>query len=180
MKSFSLKISGMTCASCAAKIETATSKIDGVVSASVNYAMESAKFDVASDDLVPVVEGQIEKLGFQVVGSGKSESNVPKENSFLLFLVSIILSLLIFSFEMGPLKKTVSLSSNWLIQLCLAFPIWIFVGRKFLMAVVRYLTTLDSNMNTLIGIGTSSAFLYSSFITLFNQSSIEFGLSQKV
>lgn len=180
MKSFSLKISGMTCASCAAKIETATSKIDGVVSASVNYAMESAKFDVARADLVPVVESQIEKLGFQVVGSGKAESNVAKENSLLLFLISIILSLLIFSFEMGPLKKTVSLSSNWLIQLCLAFPIWLFVGRKFLRAVVRYLTTLDSNMNTLIGIGTSSAFLYSSFITLFNQSSIEFGLSQKV
>lgn len=75
-KETTLKISGMSCAACATRIEKGLSKIDGVEEANVNFALESSKvvFDPSKTE-VKDLEARIEKLGFKVV-SEKAEFNI--------------------------------------------------------------------------------------------------------
>ena len=69
-KDFQLNIGGMTCASCAARIEKRLNKLDGVV-ASVNYSTEKAKITVAGSDLTA------QDLISQIEGAGYT-ANVPQ------------------------------------------------------------------------------------------------------
>ncbi|MCF6093968.1 heavy metal translocating P-type ATPase [Microaerobacter geothermalis] len=67
MKQTSLKINGMTCASCALKIEKNLKKIPGVVEANVNFAVEKATITYNPDEVQPAqFEEKIEKLGYTV------------------------------------------------------------------------------------------------------------------
>ncbi|MCM3763035.1 heavy metal translocating P-type ATPase [Alkalihalobacillus oceani] len=64
----SLKVSGMTCAACANKIEKGLSKIDGVQEANVNFALESTKIKYdPSQTNTQAFEDKIEKLGYKVI-----------------------------------------------------------------------------------------------------------------
>ncbi len=173
-----VKVSGMSCASCASSIENEVSKLTGVNNASVNFATESAKFDVVDSEVQSAVEEKIKQLGYEI--SFENTEIKEKNNGIKLFWVSFIFSILLFSLEMGPLKNTFKLQTNYILQFLLALPVWIYIGNKFQRSLLAFLKTGRSNMNTLIGLGTSAAFLYSTFITFFNDLSISWGLTQKV
>ena len=70
-----VKISGMTCAACAKRIEKAVGKLDGVSNASVNFATEklSIEFDNHSSTM-PKIKETIEKVGYGVIEEAKSNS----------------------------------------------------------------------------------------------------------
>lgn len=176
------KITGMSCASCASNIEKELKKLANIKSVSVNFATETAIIDLLNEEALEKIKISVEKLGYGIdLSSDKSSSSetVTKDNLYQ-FIVSIILSLLIFTLAMGPLKGWPNQKFNWVLQLTLCLPIWGWIGRKFQKSLLSFIFTGNSNMNTLIGIGTSSAFLYSIFITLFSQLSSDLGLTQKV
>ncbi len=180
MKEIRYHIQGMSCASCAASIEKEVSRLKGVESASVNYAMETGAFKIEEDSTAGLdqeIQKKIIELGFTY-----STEKVEKEegHGITKFLVSFSLSLIIFFLAMGPGKGWPSPKTNWFIQMILAAPVWLWIGFKFQKSMMEFFRTGRSNMNTLIGLGTSSAFIYSLFITIFNDVSLEIGMTQKV
>lgn len=178
MGALSLKIEGMTCAACAATIEREIAAINGVTQSSVNFALEVGSFETTSPGLEEVIKSKIIELGYCV---GKShEESVKVNDNFLKFFVSVTLALLIFSLAMWPLRRWPSTTMNWYLQFILCIPIWGWVGLRFQRAVLQFIKTGRSNMNTLIGLGTTAAFFYSTFVTLFTDFSLSMGFTQKV
>jgi len=177
MRKLRYHIQGMSCASCAGSIEREVSSIEGVESARVNYAMETGAFETIDESVIKDIQNKIRELGFTY---SEEKVQVEKSQDFSKFVIGLILSLLIFTLAMGPAKGWPSQKINWLLQLGLATPVWIWIGFKFQKSFLTFLYSARSNMNTLIGIGTTSAYLYSFFVTVFNEWSISLGLTQSV
>lgn len=181
-----VKISGMSCASCAATIEKEVAKISDVKESRVNYAVESGHFEYGHPETFKKIESKIIDLGYSVhsreeVGSEvKQEGISVQKDNFYKFVFGLTLAIAVFIFEMGPLKAWPNVKANWYIQLFLTIPIWAWIGLKFQRSLLQFLRTGRSNMNTLIGLGTSAAFLYSVFITLFTSYARELGLTTRV
>lgn len=181
METISLKVGGMSCASCASSIEKEVASLDGVISSSVNFAVETGKFEVQDNKVRDKVIEKIKSLGYSIADDEKVATNVEKiDENFTKFVISIVLAIMIFTLAMWPLKGWPSKEINWYLQLALCIPIWGWVGLKFQKSLFHFLKSGKSNMNTLIGLGTTAAFLYSFFITIFSEYSIEMGLTQKV
>ncbi|GAB4019229.1 MAG: heavy metal translocating P-type ATPase [Bdellovibrio sp.] len=181
MEQLDLKIEGMTCASCALTIEKEVAKIPGIKKASVNFAVETASFEFNDHNLEEKVKNKIKELGYSY--SDAFQVNQHQEDGrdhFKKFIISFALSLIIFLFAMGPLMHWPNHLTNWWIQLILATPIWLWVGLRFQRSLLNFIRTGHSNMNTLIGLGTTAAFLYSLFVTVFHDFSKQIGLSQQV
>ena len=181
METISLKVGGMSCASCASSIEKEVASLDGVISSSVNFAVETGKFEVQDNNVRDKVIEKIKSLGYSIADDEKVATNVEKiDENFSKFVISIVLAIMIFALAMWPLKGWPSKDVNWYLQLALCVPIWGWVGLKFQKSLLHFLKSGKSNMNTLIGLGTTAAFLYSFFITIFSEYSVQMGLTQKV
>lgn len=182
MKTINIKINGMSCSSCANTIERETSKLDGVLSASVNFAVESGKFDVEDENVKEKIFNVINELGYSSSNSEiiDSKKKLKNEDNLNKFIISIILSIAIFSLAMWPLMAWPTPKINWYLQFLLCIPIWGWIGVKFQKSLLKFFKSGQSNMNTLIGLGTSAAFVYSAFVTAFGELSLELGLTQKV
>lgn len=183
METITVKIDGMSCASCASTIEKEVGGLEGVTSSSVNFAVESGQFEIESKAVEQDIAEKIKALGYSIVESN-SEKDHKKDDiiadKFTKFIISIVLALAIFSFAMWPLSGWPTPKINWLIQMILCTPIWGWVGFKFQKSLYSFIKSSQSNMNTLIGLGTSAAFFYSVFVTLFSDYSVNIGLTQKV
>lgn len=181
METISLKIQGMSCASCASSIEKEVASIKGVETSSVNYAVETGRFEVSDSDVKEEILKKISDLGYSAnQDENQNEDENKIDDNFKKFVISIILALSIFALAMWPLKNWPSKNINWYLQFILCVPIWGWVGLKFQRSLLTFIKSGKSNMNTLIGLGTSAAFFYSSFITLFTEVSLNIGLTQKV
>lgn len=181
METISLKIQGMSCASCASSIEKEVASIKGVETSSVNYAVETGRFEVSNSDVKEEILKKISALGYSAnQDENQNEEENKIDDNFKKFVISIILALSIFALAMWPLKNWPSKNINWYLQFILCVPIWGWVGLKFQRSLLTFIKSGKSNMNTLVGLGTSAAFFYSSFITLFTEVSLNIGLTQKV
>ncbi len=67
MINLGLKIKGMSCASCAASIEKEVRHVEGVISSSVNYALEKGFFEISESEVEPLVRTKSESLGYQII-----------------------------------------------------------------------------------------------------------------
>ncbi|RVW06301.1 heavy metal translocating P-type ATPase [Rhodococcus spongiicola] len=168
-----LSIGGMTCASCAARIEKKLNKLDGVT-ATVNYATEKAKvaYDdtVSTDDLVATVES----AGYTATlpappatdESGADEDSQDRELGALRtrLIVSAVLSVPVIAMAMiPPLQFT-----NWQwLSLTLAAPVIVWGGLPFHRAAWTNLRHRTATMDTLISLGTSAAFVWSVYALFF-------------
>lgn len=189
MEKIQLKIDGMSCASCANLIENEVAKMEGVKSSAVNYAVETGSFEVESQEFSEAIQKKIKDLGFgskihDGVASDPEKDKEGKEEkirkNFFKFVVSLSLALAIFAFAMWPLMGWPSTKINFFIQFILCIPVYAWTGSKFQISLLNFFKTGKSNMNTLVGLGTSAAFFYSFFITLFYDYSGSIGLTQKV
>ncbi len=166
-----LQIEGMTCASCAARIEKRLNRLDGV-EATVNFATEeanvrsSAPLDV--DDLVAAVAA----AGYQahVSGAAASESEAGDANgqaaeaARLRLIVSAILSLPVIALGMFPFLQF----DNWQwLSLTLAAPVAVWGAWPFHRAAWTNLRHAAATMDTLISIGVLAAFGWSLYALFF-------------
>ena len=176
-------IEGMSCASCAMTIENAVSKIPGVDKASVNLATEimtvEANDSVTPEDIAKVVDG----VGYSARPRGKSveeeleEKNEKKEahlremkrNLIISAIFTVPLLFIAMADMVGipmpaflsPMQSPVSYA---LIQLALSLPI-VWIGRRFFVDGFKALSKGHPNMDSLVALGTSAAFLYSLYGT---------------
>ena len=176
-------IEGMSCASCAMTIENAVSKIPGVDKASVNLATEIMTVE-ANDSVTPeAIAKVVDGVGYSARPRGKSveeeleEKNEKKEAHLremkrnltisaiftvpLLFIAMADMVGIPMPAFLSPMQSPVSYA---LIQLALSLPI-IWIGRRFFVDGFKALSKGHPNMDSLVALGTSAAFLYSLYGT---------------
>lgn len=181
-----VKVEGMHCASCSEIITKTLSKIDGVNHVDVNYATERAFLDYDDTTSLDVMNESIERLGYKLLMPKTADSRNIKsathanEMSSVVYSTEFVLPLAVLVFllmiwEILAKFFTVVPNIPFPMPLLTAFLLIIasFVlatsGRQFMVAVGRFATYRVANMDTLIGIGTLTAYLYSVFIVLFPQ-----------
>jgi heavy metal translocating P-type ATPase len=167
-------VKGMSCASCAQSIESAARGFPAITQASVNFATSQATLVLDDDEtqkVLPEFMAKIRAQGFEFIERDQFDSALDEEREArslkFKFSSSLVLSLGLFWFAMGPGMHMENERLNWWIQLALATPIWVGLGLPFLQAVWSFVRTGHATMFTLIGLGTGAAYLYSVFITVF-------------
>jgi Cu+-exporting ATPase len=161
-QSVELIIGGMTCASCAARVEKKLNRMDGVT-ATVNYATEKATVTypdgVSSDDLVAPVEetGYCAALTSPAVSTEAEEPDELKPLRQRL-IGSIVLTVPVVAFGMIPALQFDSW--QWA-SLTLAFPVVTWAAWPFHKAAWTNLRHAATTMDTLISLGVVSSFLWS-------------------
>ncbi|GFR36351.1 heavy metal translocating P-type ATPase [Thermobrachium celere] len=176
IKEVTLKISGMTCATCAKTIERVLSRADGILNAEVNFALEKlyVKYDTSKVRL-SMIKSIIKKAGYDVVEDlkEKEKGDTKGKNNKSLFNLKIaaIFTLPLLYIAMGHMlnfpipeiihhhKKPLNFA---LVQLILTIPT-VYAGRRFYTVGFRNLIKLSPNMDSLIAIGTSAAIIYGLF-----------------
>jgi len=170
----SLPITGMTCAACARRVERALARTAGVSAASVNLATEKAvvEYDAAAVGLDGLV-GAVEGAGYGVVREeGESFEEVHAREYGRLrsrFAVAAVLTALIL---MGSLPHMLGFEApipmGWLNigLLLLATPVQFWAGWGFYRGAWGALRHGGADMNTLVAVGTSAAYLYSAVAAL--------------
>jgi heavy metal translocating P-type ATPase len=176
---------GMSCASCAASIEKELKALPYVQDAQINYATESGKILVDRADRFAEISSLVKKMGYELRLTSDRRAAEGDLGSFgrtekTKLIVALSLASLVMVFAMGPLMHWPSEGTNYWIQLILTTPVWLGVGFKYQRAVLDLFRSGRSNMNTLIGVGTSAAFLYSLMITLAPTQTKAWGFTQAV
>jgi len=168
-------IKGMHCASCVRLTERALKKVAGVKDAVVNLATEKAT--VTYDDKLCLEEdlvNSIKKTGYKLEIHEKSNDIEQEEKKKELKTLrnrvafSLVIGGLIFwgSFP-GLMETAPEFLKNFYIQLLLATPVQFWAGLPFYRATIPALKNRLANMDTLVALGTTVAFLYSAVVTIF-------------
>jgi Cu+-exporting ATPase len=173
-----LTIGGMTCASCAARIEKRLNKLDGVT-ATVNYATEKARVDYAGDITPQDLVGTVEAAGYTATlppprparggpaggdlqgattGTGLERDDDPTRDLRHRLVVSAVLSVPVVLMAMIPALQITYW--QWL-SLTLAAPVLVWAGAGFHRAAWANLRHGAATMDTLISMGTIAAFVWS-------------------
>lgn len=181
-KTSNFKIQGMTCAACSKAVERVTRKIPGVQTSDVNLATERLKISYDPDMVtVAQIKDTVKKAGYKAVEETDKPQADDKQQeieklkrrfiwsavfAFPLLIIAMVPMLLeavgiMLPHNLDPMNFPVQ---NAVVQLLLAAPVLI-IGRKYFTAGFRNLFKLSPNMDSLIAIGTSSAFLYSLYGT---------------
>lgn len=172
-----LPISGMTCASCAKAVERAIGKLDGIHEASVNLATEKAKviYD-SSKTRISAIRDAVSKAGYKALeietGAQADTERERREKEvrtlWKKFLVSILFTIPLLYIAMGhmlglpipePIMPGMHPLNFGLIQLVLVIPP-VIAGYRFYTVGFGRLIRREPNMDSLIAVGTSAAFLY--------------------
>ena len=180
---------GMTCASCVRRIEKALGKVEGVADARVNLATEKAtvRYDPSRADL-DQLNLAVERAGYQVgeipaaprsspeaagetrqaaePASDPRERESQREVDALrrTSLISLAVGLAMMALMYLPLRLDVTLLAPLLLIAATVIQFW--AGRVFYTAAWAALKHGGTNMNTLVAVGTSVAYGYSAFVTL--------------
>ncbi|HET6499347.1 MAG TPA: heavy metal translocating P-type ATPase [Amycolatopsis sp.] len=169
MPSIELDIGGMTCASCAMRIEKKLNKLDGVA-ATVNYATEKAKVTVTEGYDPALLIAEVEKSGYTAAlpapkvakkdaSVGNADNADPELTSLRDRLItSIVLTVPVIAMAMIPALQFTYW--QWA-SLTLAAPVIVWAAFPFHKAAWTNLKHGAATMDTLISMGTSAAFLWS-------------------
>src|ERR1035437_8540003 len=163
-------VEGMSCASCALSIQTMLAAQEGVKSAVVNLAMEQVVVEYEPQVIDTAhMEKVVDEIGFKLI----TDKSVPhdqqeardkrlerlKYNTLLSVAFSVPIVLISMVFHTIPY-------SHW-IMLVLAVPVLAIFGREFFIIAWKRAIHFSSNMDPLVAKGTGTAFIYSTFNTVF-------------
>jgi len=185
------KIKGMHCASCASIIEKTLGKIDGVHAVEVNYGTEAAKISYDETKINPSdLSKKIEPLGYSLVAGenhskhlGLNQSKSEKlaelydmKNKIISVIPITLFSILVMIWEISAEWNIApAIPYFWkeffhhLLPLMATYVLFV-VGKPYLLGFYRFIRYGKANMDTLIGIGTSVAYLYSFIVSAFEES----------
>lgn len=172
-KTFSIK--GMHCASCVYRVEKELKRVDGIKEAVVNLATNKAT--MTCDDGVKDnhIIAAVEEAGYKAEpddhsSHDKQEYEKKKELKELLVKVvgsAISGTLLVWSSFPGLMETAPSILKEIWIQFLLATPIQFWAGYDFYRSALTSLKHRTANMDTLVALGTTVAYGYSVFVSLF-------------
>jgi copper-transporting P-type ATPase V len=158
------EVEGMTCGSCAARIQRVLSRQPGVASAEVNFATNKARVDPDGAVAVGELQAAVERIGYRitpVTGGPPSDGTATAEAAWRRrVLVAVPLALAVVALAVLPGG---AMQQPWgrLAALVLATPVQFWVGWPFLREAARRARHRAANMDTLIAIGTLAAYGYS-------------------
>ena len=171
-----LGIRGMTCASCVRRVERALSGVPGVEQAAVNLATEEATVTTSGTPLL-ALRAAVEKAGYEARMPGDSEDEGDardaleaerraeyrdlKRRTIFALTVAAVLMAAMPVMELWPALHMVNRRPIYLGFFLLALPVQFWAGWRFYEGAWRVGRHGSTDMNTLIAIGTSAAFLYS-------------------
>ena len=177
--SIELDVEGMDCPSCALRIEKNLSKIEGIDLVKVNLGTETAEISYKDSKVdLPAIKKAIEKIGYKAIEQGRDDEEdtaaEQRKRSLRSFKIkiftSIILSVIVVSLGMKehiPFLEPVPFDiSNW-ISFVLSTIIIFWCGQKFIKGFIASIKVMTADMDTLIVMGTFSAYFYSIVIMLF-------------
>ncbi len=178
IQSHTYKIEGMHCSACASRVEKVTKKIPGVENSVVNFATEKLFISYDADSInFGDIKSKVENAGFKLIREDEQkieEKKLDEQGKMLWRLIlSLVFALPLLTITMGhmvgmPLPKIIDPMMNpfnfAIIQLVLTIPVMI-IGYKFYYIGYKNLFKLSPNMDSLIAIGTSAAFIYSLYGT---------------
>jgi Cu+-exporting ATPase len=172
IKKTSFPIIGMHCASCAKLIERKLQKIEGVKTASVNYGSEEAVVECSLNVKDQDLANAVEEAGYKAIIKTDEEKDINKikeeekkrelENLKIKTIFSIVVSIFV---VLGSFPEWFNFVpqflSNPFTLLLLSTPVQFWAGKSFYQATLSGLKNRTASMDTLIAIGTSSAWGYS-------------------
>lgn len=176
-----LKIDGISCQACVAKIERKLSKTNGVDKALVNISNNMADIEYDEKEIkASEIMKIIEKLGYtpkRREDLKNKEEAIRAEKKLKLELtkskIVIALSFVLMYISMGPMlnltlpniiEPTIHIKNYVIVQFILTV-IVMFIAKRFYRVGFRQLYMLSPNMDSLVAVGTSSAFIYSLYIS---------------
>lgn len=171
MKKINLSIDGMTCSACSNGLEKYLSKQDGIKTASVNLVMANASIEYDEKKLnIAQLEEYVKKAGFKSLGEFKeikTEKKSKKERN--KFMVFTILEVILMYIAMGhminlpaiPFLDPHNYSINYMSALLFLTTLFILYGYDIIKNGYKNLIHKTPNMDTLVGIGVITSFLYS-------------------
>ncbi len=163
---FTLALSGMTCASCAGRVEKALRAVPGVTKADVNLATERAHVESISAAVEPLIAA-VEKAGYSAAlaadaadpkgeaREARREAAAAREKNHVLIAAALSLPLVL-PMLLAPFGIAISVP-GW-VQLLLATPVQFWLGARFYRGAWSALRARTGNMDLLVALGTSAAF----------------------
>ncbi|MGF1600943.1 MAG: heavy metal translocating P-type ATPase [Thermosynechococcaceae cyanobacterium] len=197
METTTLKLRGMSCASCAHNIEAALTAVPGVSTCSVNFGVEQANITYDSNQTdVAAMQAAVDAAGYAAQpiqedvlapedDAERRERQAEAQKLARKVWVSGAISIIL---VVGSLPAMIGVSipfipaalhNPWL-QLVLTAPVLVWAGSSFFINAWKTFKRHTATMDTLVAIGTGTAYLYSLFPTLFPQWFIDQGLQPDV
>jgi Cu+-exporting ATPase len=173
-KTVRLSISGMACAGCVSAVEEALQSVTGVKSAIVNLGERTAVVSGSAD--VQAMLGAVKSAGYsasELVTLQDEDEKTQREQAeyrkqIQRVLVSGVIGACLFVFGMsGLLPSHESNTSFWIMISLVTLTVLVFVGGHFFTGALVALRNLRGNMDTLVAMGTGTAWLYSSVVVFF-------------
>jgi Cu2+-exporting ATPase len=176
-------VQGMSCSSCASSIQTMLGAQEGIRAANVNLAGEQVLVEY-DPELVSLeqIEKTVDGLGYKLITHDLTEEQqkdietgrlrMLRFNTILAVCLSLPVFVIGMFFHHMPFGK-------W-IMMVLTIPVLVWSGREFFVIAWKRARHLQANMDTLVALGTGSAFLFSVFNTLFPQWLLSRGLEPHV
>ncbi|MDH3978424.1 MAG: heavy metal translocating P-type ATPase, partial [Gammaproteobacteria bacterium] len=173
-----VRVGGMTCGACAVRLEKALGRAAGISLAEVNFATEQASvdYDPKATDVENIVQAII-NAGFEAENLPEAgdraafdaEHEAQQSRQLRLELISLICSVLLTAPLVGQMAAMVA---GWhfhlppLVELLLATPVQFVIGARFYRGAWHSLRAGAGNMDVLVVMGTTTAFLYSVYLLI--------------
>jgi Cu+-exporting ATPase len=184
LEKVTLPVHGMSCASCVKKVEGALNGLDGVIKASVNFATERATVQYLPGAVsLYDFKKAVKDAGYEILGTGQVEKEdvVDQERAareaefqklkrkFISGLVLMIPVFLLAYWKTFGLDHLYNMNRevDFFLQLLFQTPVQFWVGWQFYIGAWKTAKHGSADMNTLIAVGTSAAYLYSMLAMFF-------------
>ncbi|MWV15652.1 heavy metal translocating P-type ATPase [Pseudomonas sp. L-22-4S-12] len=160
LQSIELSLGGMTCASCAARIERALGKVAGVRAVSVNLASERARVELLQGTAVASLIAAVEAAGYS---AHPLDSQPPADPQAALRRerLAVLLALLLAAPLVVPMLAEWA-GLHWMlpawVQFALATPVQFILGARFYVAAWKAVRAGSGNMDLLVALGTSAGY----------------------
>ena len=172
-----LDIAGMTCASCVRRVERALSKVEGVESANVNFASETALVTAEANVPLETLVAAVQKAGYTATPAAHDHGAPARADharrTLMLVIFGAVLGVPVVVLAMSMDIAGIAIAGNmrlhaWLV-LALATPIQLVLGWRYYKGSVASLRHLNPNMDVLIALGTTAAYAFGCWVVVFDQ-----------
>jgi len=178
------RVEGMSCAACVVSVESTLATLKGVKTATVNYAMNTVQVDYDDRSTgFDTFRKALRDIGYDLADDPARDAEKMQEQeqerlrksrlkTFLSVSFSIPVVIIAMAFHHNP-------ALNWVMML-LTLPVLAWFGREFFIHAYKRTIHFSANMDTLIALGTGSAFVFSTINTIFPQILLKRGLEPHV